>query len=297
MSRRLPDFKVPGFSQNAVLQLIAASGTGFITYHLARVTLIVFGFTGTAAEAAVAPFVALPNLAAFPAHFWTLFTYGWAHNGFFEWVSNMIWLYCFGNAIQMLVGYRQVIPIYAYGLLGGGVLYLLSQFIPAMHVQLPVPLITGQPGVMALLAALIILAPKYRFYIGENFSIPLLVVAAVYLLLTAISFRNPAHLMLNLGAATTGALLMLAIKRGMNPGGWAYSLSGRIGSIGTPNEYAQSQRSDSRRNRAINTFPPASKNSADKRIDEILDKINQRGYNSLSKEERELLLRASKDPE
>ena len=31
------------------------------------------------------------------------------------------------------------------------------------------------------------------------------------------------------------------------------------------------------------------------RIDEILDKINQKGYNSLSKEEKEALLRAGKD--
>jgi hypothetical protein len=147
---------------------------------------------------------------------------------------------------------------------------------------------------MALLAALITLTPKYRFYIGENFSIPLLVVAAVYLLLTAVAFRDPAHLMLNIGAALTGFLLMTAIKKGAQPGRWMYTISERIGSLGTPNEYAQSQRGDSRRNRAMNNFS-SSKTSAEKRIDEILDKINQRGYNSLSKEERELLVKASKD--
>lgn len=294
MSRRLPDFRVPGFGQNAVLQLIAASGTGFIAYHLARVTLIVFGFTGTDAQAAVAPYVALAPLADFPAHFWTLFTYGWVHNGFFEWVSNMVWLYCFGNALQILVGYRQLIPIYVYGLLGGGIVCVVSQLLPVMNPHLTVPLITGQPGVMAMLAALIVLAPKYRFYLGESFSIPLLVVAAIYLLLTTLTFSDPAHLMLNLGAALTGALTMLAIKNGKQPGGWMYALTDRIGKIGTPNEYQQSQRSDSRRNRAINSFP-SSNTGAEKRIDDILDKINQRGYNSLSKEERDLLMRAGKD--
>jgi len=294
MSRRLPNFHVPGFAQNAVLQLIAASGTGFIAYHLARVTLIVFGFTGTGAEATVKPFVGLPMLANFPAHFWTILTYGWVHNGFFEWVSNMVWLYCFGNAIQMMVGYRQVIPIYAYGLLGGGALFLLGQLIPSAAFIPTHLLITGQPGVMALLVALITLTPKYRFYIGESFSIPLLVVAAIYVLLTAAAFTNPAYLMLNVGAALTGFLTMTAIKKGAQPGRWMYSISERIGSIGTPNEYAQSQRGDSRRNRAMNSFS-TSKTAAEKRIDEILDKINQRGYNSLSKEERELLVKASKD--
>jgi hypothetical protein len=31
------------------------------------------------------------------------------------------------------------------------------------------------------------------------------------------------------------------------------------------------------------------------RIDEILDKINQKGYNSLTKEEKEMLLRAGSE--
>jgi len=30
-------------------------------------------------------------------------------------------------------------------------------------------------------------------------------------------------------------------------------------------------------------------------VDEILDKINQKGYNSLTAEEKDILLRASKD--
>lgn len=296
MSKRLPNFHVPGFGQNAVLQLIAASGTGFIAYHLARVSLIVFGFSGTGALAVVKPYVALPALQHFPAHFWTLLTYGWAHNGFFEWVSNMIWLYCFGNAIQMMVGYRQVIPIYLYGLLGGGIFYLLGQLIPIEGFGAQFLIIGGQPGVMALLVALITLAPNYRFYIGEHFSIPLLVVAGVYLLLTAMSFSSPAYLMLNVGAALTGFLTMSAIKKGNHPGGWMYRLSERLGNLGTPNEYAHSQRSDSRRSRAISSFT-SSKSAAEKRIDDILDKINQRGYNSLTKEERDLLVKASRDGE
>ncbi len=296
MSKRLPNFYVPGFSQNAVLQLIAASGTGFIAFHLARVSLIVFGFTGLAAKSTVLPYAGLPLLHDFPAHFWTLLTYGWVHDGFFEWVSNMVWLYCFGNAIQMMVGYRQVIPIYFYGLVGGGIFYLLGQLIPSATFLPHSFLITGQPGVMALLIALITLTPKYRFYIGESFGIPLLVVAAIYLLLTAFAFSSGAYLMLNIGAALTGFLTMTAVKRGYQPGRWMYSMSEWMGNLGTPNEYAHSQRNDSRRTRAINSFT-SSKNGAEKRIDEILDKINQRGYNSLSKEERELLLKASKDSE
>jgi hypothetical protein len=44
--------------------------------------------------------------------------------------------------------------------------------------------------------------------------------------------------------------------------------------------------------------PPYTKtatNVTQQRIDDILDKINQKGYNSLTQEEKDILSRASKD--
>mgnify|MGYP001807182087 CR=1 FL=1 len=53
------------------------------------------------------PNIALPRLADFSAHWWTLFIYGIFHfpNSFMEMLSNMLWLYCFGSVLQMLVGF------------------------------------------------------------------------------------------------------------------------------------------------------------------------------------------------
>ena len=137
--RRSSSFRIPGYSQNAVLQLIVATGIGFILYHAARVTLIVFGTPAGPAQAKVMPLVALPPVHEFGRHAWTILTYGWVHNGFWEWLSNMVWLYCFGNVVQHLVGFRQVIPTYIYGLTAGGALYLAAQLIPGLTAP-PYPL-------------------------------------------------------------------------------------------------------------------------------------------------------------
>ena len=294
ISRRTPLFHIPGFGQNAVLQLIVASGTGFIAFHCVRVTLIVFGLSGSASLQAVVPYVALAPLESFPSHWWTLFTYGWIHNGFFEWISNMIWLYCFANVIQVMVGYRQVIPVFIYGTIGGGVLCVLSQLIPVPAFVMSYSPITAQAGIMALVGAAITLSPRYRFYIGEQFSIPMLVVAGIYLVLTISAFHTPPMLMLDLGGLLTGFLTMTALKNGKQPGAWMYQLAGRVSRIGTPDENALSHRTDSKRSRALSNAK-SGYNYTQKRVDEILDKINQKGYNSLSKEERELLDRASQE--
>lgn len=293
VTRRSASFKIPGYGQNAALQLIVASGTGFIMYHLARVTLIVFGFSADEAINTIIPFTGLSPIAKYPQHFWTLLTYGWVHNGFFEWVSNMLWLYCFGNAVQMLVGYRQVIPLYIYGLLGGGVVCLLAQLVPGNTFYQSFYLVSGQAGVMALVSGALTIAPGYRFYLGEHVSIPLVVVAAIYVCIALFTHTNPSMLTLSAGGLLTGFLTMSALKKGWQPGAWMYRLKGNANNWAAPKEGAFGERAGSRRNKVLDTFRSKS-DLNQQRIDDILDKINQRGYNSLTKEEKELLMQASK---
>ncbi len=295
MNRR-SSFSIPGYNQNAVLQLIVASGVGFILYHLVRVTLIVFGVPGLTAAANVDMYTALAPLQAFRDKPWTLLTYGWAHRGFMEWLSNMVWLYCFGNVVQNLVGHRQVIPTFIYGTLLGGLCFLLTWLIPGLTAA-PLAILTANAGVMALAAATVTLAPKYRFYLGENFSIPLLVVVGIFIALNALVYASHLPLLLmSIGGLAAGYLTMTALKRGFQPGGWMYSITSGLGGAMTPDEY-KGNRHHKRRQQVIElTRKPITKEEiTQRRIDEILEKIHQRGYASLTPEEREMLLQASKE--
>ena len=296
-SRRSSAPLIPGYGRNAVLQLIVASFTGFILYHFTRVAMLVFGATTPHAYATVTPFVGLPAPAHFATHCWTLLTYGWVHNGFFECLSNMIWLYCFGSVVQTLVGFRQVIPVYIYGLLAGGILFMLTQLIPAATLPAGAYVMTGQAGIMALAAATVTISPRYRFHLGESFSIPLLVVFAIYLVVSSSSygmFGSPFVLAsLALGGMAAGSVTMLLLKNGYQPGAWMYHIAGSIQHMATPDEETYRSRNGSRRERALSSRPGSL--SRQKHLDDILDKINQRGYRSLSAEEREFLLQASKE--
>jgi len=239
--------------------------------------------------------LALPSLQVFKTHWWTLLTYGWFHfNGFWELLSNMLWLYCFGSVVQMLVGHRQIIPLYVYSLLTGGAFYLLTQLLP-VSMPATIGILGSRAGLMGMAAAAVSLTPQYRFYLTETFSVPILVVAGVFaaLMIIGSGFFLPVILMLA-GGALMGFWYIKLLKAGYRPGEWMYSFSEKVESLVTPNENALWLKQSKKRNEGAGAMYEPKNGISQKRIDDILDKINQKGYNSLSKEEKDILLRAAK---
>jgi membrane associated rhomboid family serine protease len=290
---------IPGYANNAVLQLIIASGVGFVMLG------VTWGIMEILCQGDSSPFnkyilknFALPSLAEFPGHWWTLFIYGWFHfNGFMELLSNMLWLYCFGSVVQMLIGHRQVIPMYIYCLTVGGVFYLLGQLLPGAWGKIPpiIGLMGSRAGLMGLAAAAVTLTPKYRFYITDRFSIPILVVAGVFaaLMLIGSRFFLPI-ILLQVAGAGMGFAYVRLLQSGYKPGEWMYTLTQKVASTVTPNE---EQIREKRNKKYSDAFEKNTRkySANEKRIDDILDKINQKGYNSLSAEEKEILMLAVKE--
>ncbi len=286
---------IPGFTNNAVLQLILASGVCFAILGLSWATIkIIYVGDETPFNQYFIGGVALPALSEFKTHWWTILTYGWFHfSGFFELLSNMLWLYCFGSVVQMLVGHRQVIPLYAYCLVVGGAFYLLCQFFP-VSVPHTVGILGSRAGLMGMATAAFVLTPKYRFYLTETFSIPISVVAGVFTVLMVLGsgFYWPVIAMLA-GGSLMGLGYVKLLQAGYRPGEWMYSFTAKVEGLVTPNEKAIQNRNN-KRNGGNNSYEP--KNGvSQRRIDDILDKINQKGYNSLSAEEKDVLMRAAKD--
>ena len=89
---------IPGLTNNTVMQLIIFSLGAYVVFSFAwAVMLLVYQGEANFTQYII-PEVALPVIASFKAHWWTLFTYGWFQfpHGFLELLSNMVWLYCFG---------------------------------------------------------------------------------------------------------------------------------------------------------------------------------------------------------
>ena len=289
---------IPGLTNNAVLKLIIFSALLYVMFALtwAVITLVYQGDANF--NQYFIPSFALPTLAGIKSHWWTIFTYGWLHypHGFWELLSNMLWLYCFGSVVQMLVGDKQVIPMYFYCLLTGSVFYLLGQLLPGAWGSCPPYILGPRAGLVGLAAAAITLTPQYRFYLSETFSIHIMVVAGIFAVLMIIGsgFYLPVILMLT-GGGLMGFWYIKLLRSGYRPAAWMYKLTGKVESLVTPDENAEWKRHNKTRSKMLDKIYEPKHGITQKRIDEILDKINQKGYNSLSAEEKDTLMRAGKE--
>lgn len=293
--KRSPSAFLRAYNDNAVLQLIMACGVTYVLYHFTEAVLWLVGMPRENVSSFLLNNATMPPLFMFKHKIWTLFTYGWVHDSFWVLLSNMIWFYCFGSVVQSLVGYRQVIPIFIYSLTVGGIFYILAQLIPGVLVSNGTFMYGSQAGLMAFVAASVTIAPRYRLYLGPRFSIPILLIAGVFtgLLLLGSGPHIPSLLLL-LGGGLTGFVYIRLLKSGYRPGEWMFNIFTRMESTVTPKEGSFGGTRAKRRKEVLDHVQARSEVSQ-RRIDDILDKINRHGYSSLTDEEKEILMKASKE--
>lgn len=292
------------YGHNALVQLIAASAVGFILAYAIYVIILVLSpdqkimldhtLQPVKYQNTVSPWIALQPFAQFLHKPWILLTYAWAHTGFLELLTNMVWLYCFGSVIQSLVGHKEIIPLFFFSYLGNGIIYLcitaIWPAIPGAQMSLG-----ALPSIMSFAFAAITLAPGFRFYWGDRLSFPLWGMLCVFLLLNVLSFASGNYsLMILCGAgALTGMAYIKILQAGNRPGAWCYRQGSRLQSWFTPDEFNEGRHQKKR----METFRQFQQKSAssEESVDMLLDKINQKGFDSLTPEEKEILMRASKE--
>lgn len=288
---------IPAFNENAVLKLIIACGSGFVIYNLIRVTIMVAGGSPTIFPTYFEANIAMPAVEHIQSKWWTILTYSWTHSGFWVLFSNMVWLYVFGSVVQMLVGHRQLIPLFIYCMIVAGIFYQLGQLIPGDYFNGRQVMLGAQGGVVGLSVAALALAPGYKFYLGETMRIPLGVIAIIFYALQLMNANvnyEGAPLMLLVGGAVMGYVYVLLLRNGYQPGGWAYNIIDGVNRKFDIEEHAHVNRQNTRRNKTMSMYSPRpSQGITQNKIDEILDKINQKGYDALSKEDKDTLMKAS----
>lgn len=288
---------IPGYDNNTVLKLIFFISGAYIMLAVTWAIVMLVYTSSDNFNNYFIPYIALPRLADVASYPWTILTHGIFHfpNSFMELVSNMLWLYCFGSVLQMLVGKKQIVPIYFYSVIAGGLFYLLAQFIPGNLGNCPPYIMGPRAGLAGICAAAVTITPKYRFYLTETFSIPLAVVAGIFtvLMIMGTGFYLPVIFML-LGGGLLGFLYIKLLQAGYRPGEWMYAFGNKMESLATPGKEAM-MKSDLRRKGVLISLNNNQPVSTEKRIDDLLDKINQKGYKSLTTEEKDFLSRAGKE--
>jgi hypothetical protein len=212
----------------------------------------------------------------------------------------MLWLWCFGYIMQESTGTKKIIPVFVYGALGGALAFVLAyNLLPSLHTQLSFATAWGaSSGVMALAIATTILSPTYRIFPMIGGGIPLWVLTAFYIIsdMATVSFSDTGYLVAHIAGAVTGLLFVLFLRMGFDWSKWMNNFFEWVNNLFNPDKPKKGKDIKEELFYRSSAKPyTKTPNLTQQRVDEILDKINQHGYNYLTDEEKELLKRAGEE--
>ncbi len=228
---------------------------------------------------------------------WTMVTYMFTHFSFFHLLFNMLWLYWFGSFFLNHFSRRELTTVYFLGGFSGALLYLLSySLLPFFRVSLfHTTAIGASASVMAIVFAVCCHLPHHRIYIfmlGPIKLIHLALFTAVIDLLSIPSANAGGHIA-HLGGALFGYLFIAGVRHRLNPATGFASFFQKIGHVfsRSPRMHVKYKKPVSQMNdREYNEY----KKQKDERINKILDKISKSGYESLTRQEKEILFKSGK---
>jgi len=231
---------------------------------------------------------------------WTLITHMFVHENIWKVITNMLWLWCFGYIMQDMTGNKRIIPIFVYGCLGAAIAFLLAyQFIPSLHAQQTYATTMGaSAGVMAIAIAATLVSPTYKIFPLLGGGIPLWGLTAFYVVssLLTVSFSETATMMMQLAGALSGFLFIYFLRKGYDGGAWMNNFFDWVNNLFNPDKPKKGTTIKEELFYKTGTKPfIKTPNVTQQRIDAILDKINHKGYDALTEEEKDLLRRASKE--
>ena len=230
---------------------------------------------------------------------WTLITYMFAHSvkDIFHILFNMLVLYWFGRLFVEYLGSAKLVALYVLGGLTGGLAYLLIYYIGFGSAN--ATMVGASGAIYAIVIGTAVLLPNYTFYLLFFGPVKIKYIAIFYVVLSLLSVRQGVNLggnIAHLGGAFMGFIYMKQLQAGINWGGWITTTLQWFSELFQPKPKVKvSYRGDQKEKAsASSSNKSTAKKVSQDEIDAILDKISDGGYESLTKEEREKLFKASK---
>ncbi len=288
---------------NGLIQLILINGIVFFALRILEVLLTLTGVIGDAFSYHQT-YLNLLGLPSDPGQLllrpWTLITTFFTHYGFFHILFNMLFLYWFGRLVKDYLGNRKLTSLYILGGLAGGVLYILIYNLSPLFVEEvgKSSLIGASAAVFAIVVGAATLMPDHQFYLLLLGPVRIKYIAIFYVLMSFFGAigSNAGGDIAHLGGAFMGFVYVKQLKRGNDLGAWVQSVLAFIRSFFVRSKVKVSHRGASStrfRKKSPAATTPAATGVPQNEIDAILDKISEKGYESLTKEEKQKLFNAS----
>ncbi|TYP95288.1 Membrane associated serine protease, rhomboid family [Fodinibius salinus] len=220
---------------------------------------------------------------------WRAFTYMFLHGSAFHLIFNMLWLWWMGRSVEERLGPRTFTVIYFAAGLGGALLYIIAAPILGFN-----PVIGASGAVYGIMVSFAMLYPKMPIMlillppIQARYVVAGLIAIDALLLGSADSTARIVHL----AGAGIGYLMIKWHRQGTDLSSWIlpveqlwYRLKGMV-----------QEQSSKPRNKNMYSVSDVEIIDEDEQseLDEILEKISEKGYDGLTDAEKQKLFELSK---
>jgi len=261
---------------NIVEKIILFNITLYLLPFVLKTVLFLFNIKGLSI---VNWFTIDATLSEFILKPWSILTYGFIHGSFSHIFWNMLILYYFGNILKNIFGEKLILNLFLSGIVAGGLTYLISYNLFPVFKGVNSVMIGASAGVMSVLFFLAAYDPQYRIRI-IFFDIKILYIALFLFFydIIQIPLNNSGGHIAHIGGALWGYYYSVKYNNGSDLVNSFLSYFKK----NTNNKSSVKSKKDN-------------KNFDQNKIDEILDKISDSGYDSLTKSEKEYLFKVGKD--
>ncbi len=247
---------------------------------------------------AISQWFELPvDLMAFLSQPWSIVTYSFFHADFFHLFWNMLLLYFSARIFLNLFSARKLINVYFLGVILGGLLFMLSYNVFPVFLGSNSAIIGASAGVTAVLIFICAYIPNQEVRV-IFFNVKLWYIGAFFVLVDLISIpaSNSGGHLAHLGGALLGYVYARQLIKGKDIGeGFARMLDSLGSLFKSRDKKAPLKTVYRKKNTTSGSKIDYDKESRQRKIDGILDKISKSGYESLSKAEKDFLFKAGKE--
>lgn len=274
-------------NDNAIRRIIIINIAVFLTFAIINAISYLLTIDSTLIGGFKRYLMLPASFSVFIRQPWSILTCMFLHDGFIHILFNMLWLFWIGSLMHEYLGNRKVYEAYFAGGIFGGFIYMLAYHVfPVFSESINGSYALGaSAGVLSIVMATATLLPDYPIQLLLFGTVRLKYIALVSVLLDLISIPqgNAGGHIAHIGGALFGFLYIKYIYK--------------YGNLVPDKVLKWFERKPKLKVHYRTTYQRAESDPkpSQEDIDMILDKINKSGYDSLSKKEKEILFKASKD--
>ncbi|SHF79609.1 Membrane associated serine protease, rhomboid family [Flavobacterium segetis] len=243
-------------------------------------------------------YVQFVSLSSDPANLmwkpWSLLTYAFFHAGIMHIIFNLLVLNFAGRLFMTYFTGKQLLGLYVLSAIFAGVIYILIFYI----LNISAPLVGASASIMAILVATTTYNPMMELRLLIIGNVKLWHVTAVIILIDLMQIRsdNMGGHISHLAGALFGFIFIKLLQNGTDCSKIVSTVLNFFTNLFRKKESTPFRKVHKNYSKPVekSISKIVTKDKSQQQIDEILDKISQSGYDSLTKEEKEFLFKVGK---